>query len=135
MEGLNTYRCHGTAQGILNTIQVYINPRYRIFGKTGSMCNSLNKIPLLVNKNVFESDAINKWIVYNVDPNILRKVIFMKTDDTISLEITILLGVSKCIPTMPAFCRAVIRMRIEVDTIDLGERNDSSFVPAFSRTF
>ena len=74
-----------------------------------------------MNKNIFVSDAINKRIVHNIKPNILLQIIFMNPYNAIFIQITIFFSIPESISTMPSFCRTVISMSIQINTIYLGQ--------------
>src|ERR1043165_2336507 len=99
------------------------------------MRNSLPEIPFLVNEDVFISDHVKEWIVYNIHPNILRQIIFMNTNNTILLKKSIFFCIAKTITTMPSFHGTIICMCVEINTIDLRYRNFLCLVQTFRSTF
>src|SRR5580658_2949913 len=95
------------------------------------MRHRLRKTPLLQHEDIFIGDQVHKRIVDDIQPDILRQVVLMNADRAVFFEESVFLRIPERIAGMSSFHRPESGMRIQVDRIDLGQRDQPGLMQAF----
>src|SRR5687768_12694545 len=120
---------------MLDAIQVQFNTGIILFRKTGGMCYGLYKIPFLKNENIFIRYKIKKRIIHDIEPDILRQIIFMQTDHAVFLQVAIFFSIAETVAAVAAFRWTKIGMCIQVHAVDLRQLYQPGLVQAFGSAF
>ena len=119
LQGLNTRWRTGATEYILYRIQIHLNAAKIVGSKFNGMRHRLPEVSFFVYENVFVRDDVNKWIVDDVNPDILRQVIFVHGNGAILLQKTIVFRIPEAVAAVAPFRRPVVGMGIEINAINL----------------
>src|SRR5688500_5136135 len=116
--GYTTWRFR-TGQNTINAVEVefYANIVFLRIGR--GVSDSLHEILFFAYIHVLVSHQIHEGVVGNIEPHIVRKIVFMQCKNAVFAETPVLLCISETIAAVPAFGGREIGMRVQINRIYL----------------